>query len=118
MKDTIRKNAPELTDEQVERLLKFIDEGDPVAVEAKRKASEWQREHGEPVCTRNIVLAVETAQNIVAADFEEWDEMEDAEKNDLAELLCCLMVARDIVADFFGIKTEGRLEVVEEGAEE
>ena len=76
------------------------------------------RAHDQFVEIPSIILAVETAQDLVAADFEKWDEMKDDEKNDLSDLLCCLMVARDIVADFFGLKMEGRLEIVEEGAEE
>ena len=50
----------------------------------------------------------------LAEDFAEWDKMLNDEKNYLAEMMCGLMVARDLLADMFGMRTRGRVEKVEE----
>ena len=99
-----------LTDEQTERLMDAIFADEKMTEEALRKATEWRVSHDQTLTVRNIIDAVEVAQWTLAEDFEKWDEMKDDEKNDLAEMMCGLAVARDLIADMFGMKTRGRVE--------
>ena len=104
-----------LTDEQIDRLMNVIFEDDEKVADAQRKAGEWLFAHDKMVSAKDIIYAVEVAEIGISVDFEKWDEMDDDEKNDLAEVMCGLMVARDLLADMFGMKTRGRVEkVVEE----
>lgn len=103
-----------LTDEQAERLMNVIFKDDEKVADAQRKAGEWLSAHDKMVSVKDIINSVEVAEMTLAEDFEKWDEMKDDEKNDLAEMMCGLMVARDLIADMFGMKTRGRVERVEE----
>ena len=73
-------------------------------------------EHSAKLTVDDIIIATEVAQDLVAQDFEKWDEMDDEEKADLSAVLCSLMVARDLLADMFGLPTQGR--IVKEDAED
>lgn len=97
-----------------EKLLKAIFEDEAYVLDAKRKASQWLTDHDKMVSVVDIINSVEVAQMTLAADYESWDEMQDEEKNDLAEMMCGLMVARDLLANMFGMKTEGRIERVDD----
>lgn len=109
------KDIINLTDEQAERLMNVIFKDDEKVADAQRKAGEWRSAHEQMLTVKDIINAVEVAEITLAEDFEKWDEMKDDEKNDLAEMMCGLMVARDLIADMFGMKTRGRVEkVVEE----
>ena len=99
-----------------ERLLEAIFKDDEKVAEAGRKAAEWLTRRGKAVAVQTIVDAVEVAQMGVAADFDGWDEMKDDEKNDLAEVMLGLIIARDVVADAFGLPMKGH--IVEEGEED
>ena len=107
--------ASELTDEQIERLHKVIFTEDPEVIGARRLASDWYAATGKMLTIESIIAAVEVAQELLAADFKAWDDgMQDDEKTDLAEMMCGLEVARDLIADMFGLPTHGRFEKVEE----
>lgn len=106
------KNIPERPDE--EKLLDAIFADESLTRAAKSKASEYCVEHGVITSVESIIMAVEVAQMSLAQDFIKWTEMEDDEKRDLSEMMCGLMVARDLIADMFGLPTEGRIEHVEE----
>lgn len=102
----------EMLDE--EKLLEAIFEEEPHVRDAKRKASEWLTAHEKMVTVDDIIDSVEVAQMAIADDMRNWDSMKDDEKNDLAEMMCGLMVAREMLADMFGLPTKGRVEKVEE----
>ena len=102
----------EMLDE--EKLLKAIFADEIKVRNAERKASERLAAIEKMVTVDEIIDSVEVAQMTLAEDFEKWDEMKDDEKNDLAEMMCGLMVARDLLADMFGRPTKGRVERVEE----
>ena len=106
------KNIPETINE--EKLLKAIFVDDIKVRDAEKKASEWLAAHEKMVRVGDIICSVEVAQMSIAADMEKWGEMKDDEKTDLAEMMCGLMVARDLIADMFGMPTKGRVERVEE----
>ena len=96
------------------RLMEAIFSDEKKVTEAMRTAGDWLSAHDKMVTMENIIDSVEVAQMTLAEDFEKWDEMQDEEKNDLAEMMCGLMVARDLIADMFGMPTKGRVEIVEE----
>lgn len=102
----------EILDE--EKLLKAIFADEIKVRNAECKASERLAAIEKMVTVDEIIDSVEVAQMTLAEDFEKWDEMKDDEKNDLAEMMCGLMVARDLLADMFGRPTKGRVERVEE----
>ena len=97
-----------------EKLLEAIFADDIKVRNAERKASERLAALEKMVTIDEIINSVEVAQMTLAEDFEKWDEMDDDEKNDLAEMMCGLMVARDLLAYMFGRPTSGRVERVEE----
>lgn len=106
--DNMKNIFPETLDEA--KLLKAIFEEEPHVREAKRKACEWLTAHEKMVSVDDIIDSVEVVQMSIADDMQKWDEMKDDEKTDLSLLMCGLMVARDLIADMFGMKTEGRVE--------
>lgn len=110
------RKISELTVDEAMKLMKAIFDGEDRTLEVvQRKASNWLADHDKMVNVDDIIDSVEVAQMTLAEDFEKWDEMKDDEKNDLAEMMCGLMVARDLLADMFGRPTKGRVEkVVEE----
>ena len=107
------KELIHLTDAECERLMDAIFKDDEKVDDAQRKAGEWLSAHDRMVTCEDIITSVEVAQMTLAEDFECWDKMKDDEKNDLSEMMCGLMVARDLLADMFGMKTKGRVEKVE-----
>lgn len=109
--DNQKNTAPVMLDE--EKLLKAIFEDDAKVDEAYEKAAGWLLERGQMLTAQTIIDAVEVAQGLITNDFEKWDEMKDDEKNDLSEILCGLIVARDLVADILSLPTKGRIEKVE-----
>lgn len=106
------RKISDLTVEEAKELLrKFMENTERPVEDACRKASEWRSAHNQMLTIGNIIDAVEVAQMTLAEDFKEWDEMKDDEKNDLAEMMCGLMVARDMIADMFGLPTKGHIEI-------
>lgn len=97
-------------DELMELLGNVLDAESRKMTEAKRKASEWLDEREKTVTIETIIDSVEVAQMALAEDMQHWGKMDDEEKDDLAELMCGLMVARDLIADMFGMPTECRIE--------
>lgn len=101
----------ELSFEELRELVSNVLEAeDKKMSDAKEKASAWLNERNKMLTLKIIIDAVEVAQMAIAEDMRDWDEMDDSEKDDLAELMCGLMVARDLIADMFGMPTEGRIE--------
>lgn len=105
-----KKLLSELTIEEAKVLLRtIIEEPDKDVNDACRKATEWHAARGGVLTIENIIDSVEVAQMTLAEDFKGWDEMKNDEKNDLAEMMCGLMVARDMLADMLGLPMKGQL---------
>lgn len=103
-----KKKLHELSIDELRELLETVlDAEDKKMSDAKEKASEWFNERNRVLTVQDVIDSVDVAQMALAEDMRSWDKMDDSEKDDLAEMMCGLMFARDLIADMFGMPTEG-----------
>ena len=95
-----------LSYEDAKKLLDAIFADEKNVEDAFRKALEWKQKQGLHLSNTDIVDAIEVAQMGFAEDMEEWNEMEDDEKDDLATLMLGISFARELLANEFGMEAK------------
>ena len=97
--------------EEAKKLLDAIFKDDKKVEDMFKKALEWKKKRALRISSTDVVDAIEVAQMSFAEDMAEWDSMDDDEKDDLATLMLGISLARDMLANEFGMKSRfGKVE--------